>query len=64
MTASILRLSGVSAGYGPVRVLHDLNLEVSPGERREVHERGVRAVDLERHGAAPVEAAVLRRAGV
>ncbi len=32
-SATILSLSGVSAGYGPVRVLHDLNLEVSPGER-------------------------------
>ncbi len=29
----ILAMEGVSAGYGPVRVLHDLNLEVSPGER-------------------------------
>lgn len=32
MTA-ILELDGVSAGYGPVRVLHDLNLSVHPGER-------------------------------
>ena len=32
MTA-ILELQGVSAGYGPVRVLHDLNLSVNPGER-------------------------------
>jgi branched-chain amino acid transport system ATP-binding protein len=26
-------MQGVSAGYGPVRVLHDLDLEVMPGER-------------------------------
>lgn len=29
----LLELTGVSAGYGPVRVLHDLNLTVEPGER-------------------------------
>lgn len=29
----ILQVTGVSAGYGPVRVLHDLSLEVYPGER-------------------------------
>lgn len=31
--SAILELKGVSAGYGPVRVLHDLNLDVYPGER-------------------------------
>jgi len=31
--STILELKGVSAGYGPVRVLHDLNLDVSSGER-------------------------------
>lgn len=30
---TILELSGVSSGYGPVRVLHDLNLSVDSGER-------------------------------
>lgn len=30
---SILTIEGLSAGYGPVRVLHDLNLEINPGER-------------------------------
>jgi branched-chain amino acid transport system ATP-binding protein len=29
----VLVMTGVSAGYGPVRVLHDLNLSVEPGER-------------------------------
>ena len=29
----ILELQGVSSGYGPVRVLHSLDLEVQPGER-------------------------------
>lgn len=31
--SAILELKSVSAGYGPVRVLHDLDLEVNPGER-------------------------------
>lgn len=30
---AVLEMTGVSAGYGPVRVLHDLNLQVEPGER-------------------------------
>ena len=30
---AILELTAVSAGYGPVRVLHDINLEVFAGER-------------------------------
>ncbi|MDA2988912.1 MAG: ATP-binding cassette domain-containing protein [Actinomycetota bacterium] len=30
---SILKIDGLSAGYGPVRVLHDLDLEINPGER-------------------------------
>ena len=30
---SILQLTGISAGYGPMRVLHDLDLTVEPGER-------------------------------
>jgi branched-chain amino acid transport system ATP-binding protein len=30
---SILKLTGISAGYGPMRVLHDLDLTVEPGER-------------------------------
>jgi branched-chain amino acid transport system ATP-binding protein len=30
---AVLEMSGVSAGYGPVRVLHDLNLQVESGER-------------------------------
>jgi branched-chain amino acid transport system ATP-binding protein len=30
---SLLQMSGVSAGYGPVRVLHDLSLTVGRGER-------------------------------
>lgn len=29
----VLEMIGVSAGYGPVRVLHDLNLQVEAGER-------------------------------
>lgn len=30
---SILQIEGLSSGYGPVRVLHDLNLTVEAGER-------------------------------
>lgn len=30
---AILQIEGLSSGYGPVRVLHDLNLTVEPGER-------------------------------
>ncbi len=30
---SLLQMTGVSAGYGPVRVLHDLSLTVERGER-------------------------------
>lgn len=33
MTTPILEIQGLSSGYGPVRVLHDLNLTVNPGER-------------------------------
>lgn len=33
MSEPILQLTGVSSGYGPVRVLHDLSLTIEPGER-------------------------------
>ena len=33
MTTPILEIQGLSSGYGPVRVLHDLNLTINPGER-------------------------------
>ena len=33
VSREILRVSGLSAGYGPMRVLHDLDLSVLPGER-------------------------------
>ena len=29
----VLRIEGLSAGYGPLRVLHDLDLVIRPGER-------------------------------
>ncbi len=32
-TAAILDIRGLSAGYGPMRVIHDLDLIVRPGER-------------------------------
>lgn len=30
---AILEIEGLSAGYGPVRVLHDLSITIEPGER-------------------------------
>ena len=32
-TPAILRVTGLSAGYGPLRILHDLDLTVHAGER-------------------------------
>ena len=32
MAAPLLQLDGLCAGYGPIRVLHDVSLEVFPGE--------------------------------
>jgi branched-chain amino acid transport system ATP-binding protein len=32
MTA-VLKIEGLSAGYGPLRVIHDLDLVIHPGER-------------------------------
>src|SRR6201997_5869298 len=29
----ILKIEGLSAGYGPLRVIHDLDLVIHPGER-------------------------------
>ena len=31
--AEILKVEGLSAGYGPLRVIHDLDLVINPGER-------------------------------
>jgi ABC-type branched-subunit amino acid transport system ATPase component len=31
-TEALLRLEGVVAGYGPIEILHDISLEVAPGE--------------------------------
>ena len=52
----ILQLIGVSAGYGPVRVLHDLNLEISPGER-------VGLVGLNGHGKTTMLSAIVGLTG-
>ena len=53
---SILELHGVSAGYGPVRVLHDLNLTVDPGER-------VGLVGLNGHGKTTMLSAIVGLTG-
>lgn len=52
----ILQLTGVSAGYGPVRVLHDLNLDVNPGER-------VGLVGLNGHGKTTMLSAIVGLTG-
>lgn len=52
----ILQLIGVSAGYGPVRVLHDLNLEVNPGER-------IGLVGLNGHGKTTMLSAIVGLTG-
>jgi branched-chain amino acid transport system ATP-binding protein len=33
MTQPVLSVEGLSAGYGPLRVIHDLDLDIAPGER-------------------------------
>lgn len=53
---AVLELAGVSAGYGPVRVLHDLNLVVEPGER-------VGLVGLNGHGKTTMLSAVVGLTG-
>lgn len=52
----ILQLIGVSAGYGPVRVLHDLNLDINPGER-------VGLVGLNGHGKTTMLSAIVGLTG-
>jgi branched-chain amino acid transport system ATP-binding protein len=52
----ILQLCGVSAGYGPVRVLHDLDLDVNPGER-------VGLVGLNGHGKTTMLSAIVGLTG-
>ena len=52
----ILQLIGVSAGYGPVRVLHDLNLEVNSGER-------IGLVGLNGHGKTTMLSAIVGLTG-
>jgi len=52
----ILQLTGVSAGYGPVRVLHDLNLEVNSGER-------IGLVGLNGHGKTTMLSAIVGLTG-
>ena len=52
----VLQLIGVSAGYGPVRVLHDLNLEIEPGER-------VGLVGLNGHGKTTMLSAIVGLTG-
>lgn len=52
----ILELVAVSAGYGPVRVLHDLSLTVQPGER-------IGLVGLNGHGKTTMLSAIVGLTG-
>ena len=54
--SALLELTGVSAGYGPVRVLHDLNLTIEPGER-------VGLVGLNGHGKTTMLSAIVGLTG-
>lgn len=53
---AILSLVGVSAGYGPVRVLHDVNLDVNAGER-------VGLVGLNGHGKSTLLSTIVGLTG-
>lgn len=54
--STILQIRGLSAGYGPVRVLHDLELDVSPGER-------IGLVGLNGHGKTTMLSAIVGLTG-
>ncbi len=54
--SAILELKGLSAGYGPVRVLHDLELDVQPGER-------IGLVGLNGHGKTTMLSAIVGLTG-
>jgi len=53
---AILELAGVSAGYGPVRVLHDINLQINAGER-------VGLVGLNGHGKSTLLSTIVGLTG-
>lgn len=53
---AILELVGVSAGYGPVRVLHDINLDINAGER-------VGLVGLNGHGKSTLLSTIVGLTG-
>lgn len=53
---AILELIGVSAGYGPVRVLHDINLDINAGER-------VGLVGLNGHGKSTLLSTIVGLTG-
>lgn len=51
MQQEILKVTGLSAGYGPLRVLHDLDFSIHPGER-------VGIVGLNGHGKSTLFRAI------
>ncbi len=48
--ASSLAIAGIDAGYGAVRVLHDVTLRVRRGERVELRFSTDRPIQLHLHG--------------
>jgi branched-chain amino acid transport system ATP-binding protein len=53
---AILEIDGLSAGYGPVRVLHDLSVTIEPGER-------LGLVGLNVHGKTTILSAIVGLTG-
>ena len=53
----LLQIRGLSAGYGPLRVLHDLDLDIERGER-------VGLVGLNGHGKSTLLQAIVGLTGL
>jgi branched-chain amino acid transport system ATP-binding protein len=56
MSASLLKIRGLSAGYGPLRVLHEIDFSVAAGERLAI-------VGLNGHGKTTLFRAVMHLVG-
>lgn len=56
MTAKLLSVQGLSAGYGPLRVLHDIDFSINEGERLAI-------VGLNGHGKTTLFRAIMQLVG-